>query len=68
MILLTPEAGAAVLTPARELKGAVMTARSPAQAGRNQAGTKTTTTGTALPLATFSPQAASSGGAEVLQH
>lgn len=68
MILLTPEAGAAVLTPARELKGAVMTARSPAQAGRNQAGTKTTTTGTALPLATFSHQAASSGGAEVLQH
>lgn len=66
MILLTLEAGAAVLT--RELKGTLMTARSPALAGRNQAGTKHINSETALPLATFKCQAASSGGAMVLQH
>lgn len=68
MILLTLEAGAVVLTSARELKGTVMTARNPALAGRNQAGTKTINIRIALPLATFRSKAASSGGAEVIQH
>lgn len=68
MILLTLEAGAAVLTSARELKETVMTAQSPALAGRNQVGTKNIHSETALPLATFKSQAASSVGASALIH
>jgi len=43
IILLTPELGSAVLILGRELRGAVMAARSLTQAGRNQASTKTKT-------------------------